>query len=156
IDEGRARVVRELLARANCQLLFLVIGRTSRLESANFGKTAAAGLLLTRDTFTLDNGDDRVHSRNIDRLDQSARPFHLQLVDPGGRSQSEVQSHIVLRSVASTADNIASLTDLAGSQIGYGSYRVSGTLACRITNQSKLNPVSRRPGDVPKDRWRRV
>src|SRR5262249_16382415 len=42
IDEGRARVVRELLARANCQLLFLVIGRTSRLESANFGKTAAA------------------------------------------------------------------------------------------------------------------
>jgi hypothetical protein len=42
IDEGRAKVVRELLARANCQLLFLVIGRTSRPEPANFGKMAAA------------------------------------------------------------------------------------------------------------------
>ena len=42
IDEGHARVVRELLARANCQLLFLVIGRTSQPESANFGRTAAA------------------------------------------------------------------------------------------------------------------
>ena len=42
IDEGRARVVRELLARANCQLLFLVIGRTSQPESAGFGRTAAA------------------------------------------------------------------------------------------------------------------
>jgi nucleotide-binding universal stress UspA family protein len=40
IDEGRAGVVRELLARAHCQLLFLVIGRTSKV--ANFGKTAAA------------------------------------------------------------------------------------------------------------------
>jgi nucleotide-binding universal stress UspA family protein len=42
IDEGRAKVVRELLARANCQLLFLVIGKTSQPDSANFGKTAAA------------------------------------------------------------------------------------------------------------------
>jgi nucleotide-binding universal stress UspA family protein len=42
VDEGRAKVVRELLARANCQLLFLVIGRTSRPEPADFGKTAAA------------------------------------------------------------------------------------------------------------------
>jgi nucleotide-binding universal stress UspA family protein len=42
IDEGRAKVVRELLARANCQLLFLVIGRTSQPEPANLGRTTAA------------------------------------------------------------------------------------------------------------------
>ena len=42
IDEGRARVVRELLARANCQLLFLVIGKTARPEDANVSRTAAA------------------------------------------------------------------------------------------------------------------
>jgi nucleotide-binding universal stress UspA family protein len=42
IDEGRAKVVRELLARANCQLLFLVIGRTSQPERANIGRTKTA------------------------------------------------------------------------------------------------------------------
>jgi universal stress protein A len=42
VDEGRAKVVRELLARASCQLLFLIIGKTSRPEPGEFGKTATA------------------------------------------------------------------------------------------------------------------
>ena len=42
LDEGRARIVRELLSRDNCQLLFLVIGRSAEPRPGNFGRTAAA------------------------------------------------------------------------------------------------------------------
>src|SRR4051794_35992646 len=86
--------------------------------------------LLAHYALAFDDGEDAVATRQSHGFGRTAGPLNFYFIDLRCRAQSEMQSLIVLRSVARAADHILPLPQLAGRHISNRAGRISRTLLC--------------------------